>query len=581
MIGLSSNSGRPKVSRSRVVEKDGDSLDRQLKDNSLKYERLIQFLRRIDWRRNPDLALQFIRMAAHFASHRHTGRFSDGSLENIVLAMGYDLERLSKQDRRAVPSAELPRLSTKTKRQVLHVISWALPAGGPTRTIKNWINLDKGSCSSLVLLEQDRFAVPDWLGETVTRSGGDLFQLPRNLSAIERARYLRAISHSSDIVILHTYTFDTVPGLAFAIPGGPPVALVNHSDHIFWLNSSITDLVVHQREVSKEIGTDRRLVRNETVLPIPLLEHEYRLSRAEARAKLGIPDSQIVLLSVGSVWKLFPTKVHDFPNTALKILAMNPKIHLYILAWDWGERPDFLFKCSHERFHLLPCQLDASLYQLAADIYIEGFPFGSQTAMLEAALCGLPIVRAYSPGHRLLVTDDEAISAVFDTPRSEEEYIRRVQRFVDDPIERSRMGNQVSTRVRNAHTGECWKSQVENLYNLMSGLSHLPTPIPETKCASTDVDRAVFGWQMAQVNYQRPQSRVKKQPISLLGEQLWCDAYNFRNKGHYRRAYHVLRCLCAVDGWRLDHLTAIAKLLPHKLLYGHGKHISLSQTVNR
>jgi hypothetical protein len=30
----------------------------------------------------------------------------------------------------------------------------------------------------------------------------------------------------------------------------------------------------------------------------------------------------------------------------------------------------------------------------------------------------------------------------------------------------------------------------------------------------------------------------------------------------------MLRCLCAVGGWKKKHLAAMLKLVPHKLLYG-------------
>ena len=74
-----------------------------------------------------------------------------------------------------------------------------------------------------------------------------LIDLPIGMGFLQKARNLRAIARfNADMVILHHGGHDLVPLLAFATTNLPPVAVLNHADHVFWLGSSITDMVVNQ-----------------------------------------------------------------------------------------------------------------------------------------------------------------------------------------------------------------------------------------------------------------------------------------------------------------------------------------------
>jgi len=78
---------------------------------------------------------------------------------------------------------------------------------------------------------------------------------------------------------------------------------------------------------------------------------------------------------------------------------------------------------------------DPSVYRAAADIYLEGFPFGSQTALLEAALVALPVVSSYAPLFPLLAANDDAIQDLITNPKEEQEYMERVDLLIRQPPE--------------------------------------------------------------------------------------------------------------------------------------------------
>ena len=59
---------------------------------------------------------------------------------------------------------------------------------------------------------------------------------------------LRALARdTASLVVLHTHGEDVVPAIAFGAAGGPPVTLVDHSAHSFWVGVSAVDLVLNCR----------------------------------------------------------------------------------------------------------------------------------------------------------------------------------------------------------------------------------------------------------------------------------------------------------------------------------------------
>ena len=265
--------------------------------------------------KNPEWVLACVEAAARFAWRHHPGRFADGALDNTVLDLGRDLGGIDPAMRPRVPEH-------RGKRRVLHVTHAVQGVGGHTRIIKHWIHLDRSSQHLLVLTNQGDQPIPSWL-TYVLDGGNELITLPHELDRRARARILRSIACDfADLVVLHHGSDDTIPGLAFALEGGPPVAVLNHADHHFWLGSSIADGVIHLREASKRLS-ERRYIDREVVLPIPLATPQV-LSRESARCSLGVPADQLVLLTIGRAEKFRPTSTHNFFQAALQVLEQIP-----------------------------------------------------------------------------------------------------------------------------------------------------------------------------------------------------------------------------------------------------------------
>jgi hypothetical protein len=493
---------------------------------------------------------------ADFAQFNHPGRFADGRVENCLIEAGCE----AREDVRS-EWFRPPRLAREAKRHVLHVATQVLAIGGHTRTIRNWVTNDPDSVHSLLVTSQGRRRVPEWLVDAVRGSSGEVIILPSEAPLMDRARWTRQVAASSiDFVVLHHFGHDVTPVLAYACGDGPPVGLLNHADHLFWLGGSVSDVIINLRQIGRVLAEQRRFARRNVVLPIPLTDFSASLSREQSRRQLGIPADQVMLLSVGRPQKYVPTPTHNFFRTASRILDENRGAHMYVVgvsqanAAALGEEP-------HERLHLVgPCD-NAGAYQLAADVYLEGFPFGSQTAFLESAMAGVPGVPAFDPPCALLVTNDEALTGLADNPATEDEYVERATTLVRDEGWRRARGKMFRQQVLSCHVGEEWHRRLDDLYRQTAAIAHGPGPIPEGPFVASETDVALSEWQEAHAR--RDGCRGTGSPLPRLRQQVVDAAYAARQFGDYAGSLLVLRRAGQALGYDWPTASAIVKLAPH------------------
>src|SRR5215510_4674444 len=438
-----------------------------------------------------EMLCQVSRCAA-FAAAFHTGRFADGAIENLGHRIGTILHDLSPPD-----AIDRPVLRDGGRRRVLHVASRVVGIGGHTRMIYNWVRNDGSSCHSLIVTNQMDRPIPQFLQNSILNNGGDLIAFSPKARLLEKARRLRdSALRFADLVVLHHDADDVVPSVAFATKACPPVAVLNHADHQFWLGSSVSDMVINLRSLASEHTTSRRFVPTNAVLPVPLEDKSHHSSREDARRALGIPSDQIVLLSVGRPEKFRPCGTHDFISTAGKILDDAPCAHVYIVGESRSGIAPHLRSVPHERLHFVGALDDPSLYRIAADLYLESFPFGSQTALLESALVALPVVSALAPLFPLLVANDDAINDLIPNPQHEADYIDQVKRLVHHSEERCNLGHSLRARILIDHLGEGWVGRLARVYKLSDTLIHNPQPIPTSPSDTSPEDLNLSLWRV-------------------------------------------------------------------------------------
>jgi hypothetical protein len=398
--------------------------------------------------------LRWSLLAARSAIHHGFGWLASPELERILL----------------VAASQLPcRMAGRAPRsgpvRWLHVMDEAHPIGGHSALVRRWMELDRhGSRHSVMILSQ-RGAVERRLADAVRVTDGVVRMLDPDAPLMERARQLReeAWSHA-DRVVLHVHPWSVVPVVALGLPGGPPVMLLNHLSQQFWVGGSVADLVLNLRGSALEWTRAYRGIHRNTILPIPLpdatvgpVTPERRLA---ARQSLGLPASAVVLLTIGSAYKYRALPGIDFVEAAGAVLRARPDAHLVAVGPRDNERWEAVRNATAGRVVTAGPQHDLRPYHAAADVYLEGFPLGSPTALLEVGQRATPCVRAPRCIPPPFSVDGAALAGV-EQPADLADYTRAVIALLDDPQERRRQGLALAASIRRRHSPASWRGELD------------------------------------------------------------------------------------------------------------------------
>ena len=205
--------------------------------------------------------LQWSSVASWFASRSGWfGELSSPRLEAELLRAA-----------RSLPTPMRTR-SPGARSRWLHVLTEAYGTLGHTNLCRRWIQYDEEAGHDVILLDQKESAPPN-LVEVTKKTGGECVVLDAMTPLMERAKALRAHAwQNADVVVLYTHPEDVIATTAFGVAGGPPVLLVNHADHNFWVGCSAADLVLDIRTSGHKWTRDSRGVDRAAILPLPLLK---------------------------------------------------------------------------------------------------------------------------------------------------------------------------------------------------------------------------------------------------------------------------------------------------------------------
>lgn len=380
----------------------------------------------------------------------------------------------------------------------LHVLTEALPVGGHTAMALRWIKNDAGERTHSVALVGQRAPVPPALRDAVGERGGQIYQADLAGSWLERAAWVRRVARENAThVVLHIDVDDVVTAAAFAAAAGPVTMMVNHAAHIFWVGAAGTDLVINCRGSELELHWTKffRGIPRCAIIPIPLQAPAEGLAvgesrdqqRRQARAMLGLPPDAIIILTSGATYKYMPIGALDFIATGEEILRAVPTAIIAAI----GPAEDARWRAARERtggrlktFGLQPAE-QVVLFQQAADLYIEGFPFGSTTALLESGLHGLPAVLAPAACPPPYGTDGVAVDEVLHRPATVADYQSRIIELARDVGQREKLGAALRAAVLKHHTGAGWNEYLNAAIRQLPArhgvyLDGAPPPTPPT-----------------------------------------------------------------------------------------------------
>ena len=394
------------------------------------------------------------------------------------------LLRLGQREPRPAPRVVEPH----EPRRWLHVLSMSFAVGGHTAIAQRWIARNPfGARHDVVLTAQAEANCDPDLAAAVRGSGGDVRSLAEAPSLLERAAALRAFARErADVVVLHVHPWDVVPPLAFATTGGPPVLLVNHADHAFWLGAAIADIVVDIRDIGVALSRNLRATRGSALLPVPIVDRgaaPHDRSRAATRVRT-LGDRRFVLLTVASAHKYRPQTRLDFAATALRIIEALDDCILVAVGPSpedplWTE----LAERSADRIVAVGYDRDLAPWHAATDLYLESFPIGSYTALLEAGLAARAFVRKPHLAPPSVLPIDRGALAAVEPPADMDAYVGATLALAHDPARRAAEAEAARRAVLSSHCGAAWDAQLAALERALpdthaAGLACEPPPMP-------------------------------------------------------------------------------------------------------
>jgi glycosyltransferase involved in cell wall biosynthesis len=445
---------------------------RQITENFELFHSLVAQARYFAQSDQYDMAAVYAGIAAVHAQFNHCGLFTSPELEHILFTIG----------QKSIPAtSHFPSKNTLLDgkpKNVLHVCT-SVPSfiGGLSKLLRRWIQQDAERTHSVVLTWQIPFEVPKIFRDTVLNTHGKIYLLNTDMgSFVSKAKRLRQYAATADMVVLHTWESDVIPTIAFANKEqSPPVIYVNHSDHCFWLGVSISDTVVNLRESGMHLSQERRGVEAKHNLLLPtILEPIHRvLSRKEAKRQLQLPEESVVLLSIARASKYRTIDGISFADAHVPLLEKYKQAVLVVIGP--GKREDWSAAIQKTQGRIIAFEEteDTAVFYQAADIYVDSFPFFSNTSLLEAGSYGVPLVSRYpySDACGIIGADTPGITGNLMRVRDLDKYTAVLSRLVEDEEFRLSLGEATRRKIAQTHWGSNWQDSLENVYLQTAKLS--------------------------------------------------------------------------------------------------------------
>ncbi len=215
-----------------------------------------------------------------------------------------------------------------------------------------------------------------------------------------------------------------------------------------WLAGRLTDVTM---TVSTEEATDaRRLGIARHAIGIgngrnPSTFRPDPAARAAVRAELGVPDSEVVVIAVSRLvrHKGYPELLASMREVPASLWVVGER-----LVSDRGEDLEPCFAAANlgPRLRRLGYRTDVAALLAAADVFVlpshfEGLPM----SIIEAMLCGLPVVATAIRGPREQVVHDA--TGLLVPPATVAPLAHALTRLASDPMLRTRLGTAARARA--------------------------------------------------------------------------------------------------------------------------------------
>ncbi|OIJ24106.1 hypothetical protein [Nocardioides luteus] len=406
-------------------------------------------------RRRPQRAAALAQAAAEFAWGNHTGWFAYEPLEVLLSDLG-----------RSLPSVPAPARPRRT----LHVVTQMYQSGGHTQIIAGWTDQLADHAHEIVATRHMTSPVPAKIASRLGDRVGLTMLDTTPGSLMHRAARLRALASTADLVVSHCHPFDVVPTLAFADRRGlPPVVYIDNTDHVFWVGVRAYDRVVHLRRSGQDLALHRRgLPMERSVLRNRPLAVRGRTRRREtAKPQWRVPASDVLVVTAADSSKFQGGDTYFAAVEAA--VAAEPRLQWRVAGPDPDSEPwAGLARRTSGRIQAVGMLPDVAPLHLAADAYLDSFPFAGLTSLLESGGLANPVVtfRGHRPECAVWGSDSPGIDHLMLRPKTPDQLRDTLIDLVRRPRERVTRGTATAQAILECHTGPGWVAEAESLYRM-------------------------------------------------------------------------------------------------------------------
>jgi hypothetical protein len=444
-----------------LVKKDTHiNPERLLYSNKMYFESCIWIAEKLFEEKLYEDCINYIEKTASFGWFNFSGYYKSRPLEIL----------LAKIQQKILPTAFHQKKINKTNK-ILHICSEVYTSGGHSKLLYNWIKNDSLKKHTILSTRLSLEEMKDISNFYLTDNVDVEHVSVKSPSKIESVKLLnRQPLNHYDIIALHIHPDETITNIVLSQKDiTTPVCFINHADHVFWLGASIADIVLQIRESSITIDEERRNIEKERqfFLPIPI---ETVLNIKE-KENTNNETPFINLLSTGTAYKYNPNKHYNFLREAYKIVKENSDVIFNIVGINSDS--DYAKQYQHERIVLHGIVSSQKLVEIEkeTDIYIEGFPMPSFTALLQTALRKKPFVLHYNPLSAFrLFSDHNEHRIVY--PKNLYEWHTNIRDLIQDAKYRAETSQKQQEYLLNNYSIEVWKSRVQELYQIMDSKKH-------------------------------------------------------------------------------------------------------------
>jgi hypothetical protein len=361
----------------------------------------------------------------------HTGRFFCDKVESELIKIGLRLK---------IKFAS----SVLLQKDVLHVASELYNIGGHTRLLESYVDIFDTYNNHLFITRQEINELPQRIKGNIKIN--NIIHAKNEESLIQKARELALLWRKYKYIILHIHPDDVVPIIAYGIFGHKNILFVNHADHVFWIGKRILKECINIRPLGFQISKELREISSNYIVPV-ILSQENLESIKEKNQKV---EEKIIFGSMTSLYKIIPSGKKNFLKDIYTLLDKYPLSEFHLIGIEESDLNNFGFNSNLNSRLILHGHVERPRKILdKIDIYLEGYPYNSLTALYEAIISGAcPVLMYELENPNCNLESDFCFERILFHSKNKQQYYEHIQNLVDSKILRYQITSKIQNRLK-------------------------------------------------------------------------------------------------------------------------------------